>query len=257
MSACACIASPVTRMPSSARVSSSARAAERLVLPLGHRPLGDGDARAGAEGGDDMQGRAPRRPVERAAQRLAVDGEHPVAHSAEVVEKGCEGASEGGGIEQPEHPGEGVVAGQAILQAEEFPQQHLAVLDELAKSTQLSAPQTERPTRSPECRAARAAGIAPPRIGDLPRSRSATMRPPPKETSQNPDQPEKEALNFKCDSPGAAAARASADLKLPKGSPRPALGGRPPLRPPSSGSGHSPAEEAILPACWRGPWSAR
>ena len=61
---------------------------ERLVLPLGHRPLGDGDARAGAEGGDDMQGRAPRRPVERAAQRLAVDGEHPVAHSAEVVEKG-------------------------------------------------------------------------------------------------------------------------------------------------------------------------
>ena len=80
-----------------------------------------------------MQRRAARRPVEGAAQRLAVDGEHPVAGGAEIVEEGLEGAPEGGRIEQAEHPAEGVVARQAILQAQEFPQQRLAVLGELGE----------------------------------------------------------------------------------------------------------------------------
>jgi hypothetical protein len=63
---------------------------ERLVLAPGHRPLGDGDARAGAEGGDDVQGERPGRAVEGAPERLAVDGEHPVAGGAEIVEEGLE-----------------------------------------------------------------------------------------------------------------------------------------------------------------------
>ena len=44
--------------------------------------------------------------------------------------------------------------------------------------------------------------ISPPRIGDLAKGVSiSAMRPPP-ETMQNPDQPEREALFLKCDSPG-------------------------------------------------------
>jgi hypothetical protein len=52
--------------------------------------------------------------VEGPAQRLAVDGKHPVAGGAEVVEECFEGAPEGRRSEQTEHPGEGVVARQAI-----------------------------------------------------------------------------------------------------------------------------------------------
>ena len=77
--------------------------------------------RAGAEGENDVQRRAARRPIEGAAQGLAVDREHAVAGGAEIIEEGLEGAAEGGRIEQPEHPAEGVVAWQAIPQAEEFP----------------------------------------------------------------------------------------------------------------------------------------
>ena len=102
-----------------------------IVLPLGHRPLGDHYPRPAAEGGDDVQGRAAGRPVEGPAQRLAVDGEHPVAPGAEVIEEGLEDTAEGGRIEQAEDSAERVVARQPILQAQEFAEQRLTVIGEL------------------------------------------------------------------------------------------------------------------------------
>ena len=104
-----------------------------LVLALGHRPLRNRHPRARAEGGDDVEGRAARGAVERAPERLAVDGEHPVARRPEVVEEGFERPPEGGRVEQPEHPTEGVVARQSVLQAQEFPKERLAILGELGK----------------------------------------------------------------------------------------------------------------------------
>ena len=106
---------------------------QRLVLAVGHRPLRDRHAGAGAEGGDHVQRRAARGAVERAPQRLAVDGEHPVARRPEIVEEGLEAPREGGGVEQAEDAAEGVMARQAIPEAQEFPQQRLAVLGELGE----------------------------------------------------------------------------------------------------------------------------
>ena len=200
----ACIASPVTRRPSSASVSSSARAAEGLVLALGHRPLGDGDARTGAEGGDDVQRRAAGGAVEGAAQRLAVDGEHPVAGGAEVVEEGLEGAPEGRRIEQAEHPGEGVVARQAILQAQEFPQQRLAVLGELGEVDAALRAADRRDQRDrQDVEQLVPLRIAPPRVGDLSKRVDQGHASSIRNTWQNPDQPERKALFFKCNSPAA------------------------------------------------------
>ena len=95
-----------------------------------------------------MQRRAAGGAIEGAPQRLAVDGEHAVAGGAEIVEKGLEGAGEGRRIEQPEHPAEGVVARQAILQAQEFPQQRLAVLGEFREVDAALRAQTEATARS-------------------------------------------------------------------------------------------------------------
>jgi hypothetical protein len=49
-----------------------------------------------------VQGRAAGGAVEGAPERLAVDGEHPVAGGPEVVEEGLEAPCEGGRVEQPE-----------------------------------------------------------------------------------------------------------------------------------------------------------
>ena len=177
---------------------------EGLVLALGHRPLGDGNARAAAEGGDDVERRAARGAIEGAAQRLAVDGEHPVAGGAEIVEEDLEGASEGGRIEQAEHAGEGVVAGQAILQAEEFPEQRLAVRGELGEvDAALRAADRGHQRDRQDVEQRVPLGIAPPRVGDLSKGVDQGHVSSSRDTRKNPDQPETEALFFKCDSPGA------------------------------------------------------
>ena len=176
---------------------------EGLVLALGHRPLGDRNARAAAEGGDHVERRAARGAIEGAAQRLAVDGEHPVAGGAEIVEEDLEGASEGDRIEQAEHAGEGVVAGQAILQAEEFPEQRLAVRGELGEvDAALRAADRGHQRDRQDVEQRVPLGIAPPRVGDLSKGVDQGHASSSRDTRKNPDQPETEALFFKCDSPG-------------------------------------------------------
>ena len=171
---------------------------EGLVLALGHRLLGDGDPRAGAEGGDDVQRRAARRPVEGAAQGLAVDGEHAVAGGAEVVEEGLEDTTEGSRIEQPEHPGEGIMARQAILQAEEFPQERLAVLGELGEvDAALGAADRGDQRDRQNVQQLVPLRVAPPRVGDLSKRVDQRHASSIGDTWQNPHQPEREALFFK------------------------------------------------------------
>jgi hypothetical protein len=115
-----------------------------------------------------MQRRAPRRPVERAAQRLSIDGEHALADGADVIEEGLEGPPEGGGAEQPEHPAERVVARQAILEAQKFPQQRLAVLGELGEVHAALRPADRGDQRDrQDVEQLVALRIAPTRVGDL------------------------------------------------------------------------------------------
>lgn len=130
--------------------------------------MGDGDAGAGAEGGDDVQGRAARGAVEGAPQRLAVDGEHPVPGGAEFVEEGFERPHEGRRIEQAEHPAESVVARQAILQAQELPEQRLSVLGELGEvHAALGAADRRHQRDRQDVEQLKPLRIPPPRVRDL------------------------------------------------------------------------------------------
>lgn len=80
-----------------------------------------------------MQGRAPRRPVEAAAQRLAVNRQNPGPVAAQIVRKDLEHPAKSGGVQQAEQAAERVMAGQAILEARKFAQQRLPVLAKLGK----------------------------------------------------------------------------------------------------------------------------
>jgi hypothetical protein len=116
-----------------------------------------------------VQGRARRRPVEEALQRLAVDGEHPLAARGQVVEKRPEGLPEGGRVEQADDAADRVVARQTVLQAQEFLQERLAILGELSEvDATLGATDRgdERDRQIVEQRVP--LRIPPPRVGDLP-----------------------------------------------------------------------------------------
>ena len=127
-------------------------------------------------------------------------GEHPVAGGAEIVEEDLEGASEGDRIEQAEHAGEGVVAEQTILQAEEFPEPRLAVRGELGEvDAALRAADRGHQRDRQDVEQRVPLGIAPPRVGDLSKGVDQGHMSSSGDTRKNPDQPETEALFFKCD----------------------------------------------------------
>jgi hypothetical protein len=142
---------------------------EDLVLAFGDGLLPDRHPCAGPEGGDQVQGRAAGGAVERPAQGLAVDRQHPGPLGPEVVEERLEGAAERLRIEQPEDAAERVVARQAILQAKNSRKSTSRSSANSAKSTQLSAPQTDATSAivrmsSKSCRWAlprRGSGISP------------------------------------------------------------------------------------------------
>ena len=104
-----------------------------LVLAAGHGPLAEADPRIRPERRDDLQRRAARRAVEGAPQRLAVDRQHPRTVGTEVAKERLEGPPEGLRFEQVEDPAERVMAGQAVLQPQEFPQQWLPVAGEFGE----------------------------------------------------------------------------------------------------------------------------
>jgi len=227
-----------------------------LVLAVGDRPLGDRHAGAGPEGGDDVQGRAARGAVEGAAQRLAVDGEDPVARRPEVVEEGLEAAREGGGVEQAEDAAEGVVARQAVLQAQEFPQERLPILRELREVHAALRPADRRHQRDrQDIEQLVALRIPPPRVGDLSKrvdqSHGFLLQNP----WQNPNHTQREAPAFKCDSPVGRPERLFVRLsEHPHGSGRSPcddlLGQRPFSRRPGHLTGGRPRSEEDTP-----PWS--
>jgi hypothetical protein len=57
----------------------------------------------------------------------------PPAIGAEVFQDGLEGAAKGLRVRQPEQPAEGVVTGQAILKAQEFPKKTLPIRSKFRK----------------------------------------------------------------------------------------------------------------------------
>jgi hypothetical protein len=101
---------------------------------------------------------------------LARDGEHAVTVDAEVVGKGLEGAGKAGRVEQPAHPAEDVVARQALLQAQEFPQKRLAVLGEVREidATLRAADRGHQRARQ-DVEQRVPLGVPPPRGGELPK----------------------------------------------------------------------------------------
>jgi len=81
-----------------------------LVAARRHRRLAQHQPGVAGEGGDDVQRRGSGGAVERAAQRLAVDGHHPLTILAEAVQEPPEADAERRRIERPEQPAERVVA---------------------------------------------------------------------------------------------------------------------------------------------------
>ena len=84
-----------------------------------HQPLLDRPGR------DQMQSRAAGGSVKGMAQRLTVDRHHPFGGLREALHEIQEAGVALDRIEQPQHPAEGVVARDAVAQAQELPQKRL------------------------------------------------------------------------------------------------------------------------------------
>ena len=96
------------------------------------------------------------------------------------------------------------MAGQAIPEAEEFPEQRLAVLRELGEvDAALRAADRGDERDRKDVEQIVALGIASPRVGDPSKGVDQGHVSFFRHTSQNPDHPERKALFFKCDSPAA------------------------------------------------------
>src|SRR5215212_8058814 len=72
-----------------------------------------------------MQRRKPGHAVERAPQRLAIDGDNALAAFGELAHEGEKAGMELRRVEQAKHPREGVMAGNAVLQPQELAQERL------------------------------------------------------------------------------------------------------------------------------------
>src|SRR5215213_6367621 len=71
---------------------------------------------------DHMQRRLARGTIERAPQRLAVNGHHAPQALSEALHEAGEAGLERLRLEQAEHPAEGVMAGRAMTQAQKLAQ---------------------------------------------------------------------------------------------------------------------------------------
>ena len=87
-----------------------------------------------------MQGRGAGGGVKRAPERLAVDCHHALAALGKALHELGEAGPELLGVEQTEHPAEGVVAGHAVRQGKELPQEAPFSCPNSAMSAQLSPP---------------------------------------------------------------------------------------------------------------------
>jgi hypothetical protein len=79
---------------------------------------------------DHVQGRGVGGGVKRAPERLAVDCHHALAALGKALHELGKAGPELLGVEQAEHPAEGVVAGHAVRQSEKLPQETLLQLPE-------------------------------------------------------------------------------------------------------------------------------
>src|SRR3954451_8562762 len=79
-------------------------------------------------------------PVEGAPQRLAIDGDHALQALGEALHKACEAGFERHRVEKPEDSAKGIVAGNAVPQAQELPQERLFTSPNSAISEQSLPP---------------------------------------------------------------------------------------------------------------------
>lgn len=143
-----------------------------------------------------MQREFARGPVEGAPQCLAVDRHHALQAFGEVLHKARETGFERRRIEEPEHSAEGVVAGDAVPQAKELPQERLLnFADQRHVRAVLAAGQ-----HGAECDQQKlmqvVAGILPPGIDDLGEagdeffhSRASTLNPRLESCHASPSNP--------------------------------------------------------------------
>lgn len=177
-----------------------------LVLAAGHGPLAEADPRIRPERRDDLQRRAARRAVEGAPQRLAVDRQHPRTVGTEVAKERLEGPSEGLRFEQAEDPAERVMAGQAVLQPQEFPQQRLPVAGEFGEIHATLPPADRGHQRDrQDIEQVMAPRIAPARVGHGAEDRvqRGHRKTPAGRPPETPDNPSPTVPFLKCDSPAA------------------------------------------------------
>ncbi len=114
-----------------------------LVLARRHPSLPDAQTRVAAEGGDHMQGRAPRRTIERAAQRLAVNGQNAGPVRAQIDQKRLERPPKATGSSSRNTRENVSWLGKPFSSARNSRSRRSRSSANSAKSTQLSAPQTD------------------------------------------------------------------------------------------------------------------
>src|SRR3954469_23990977 len=107
--------------PLSDSSSSSFGTADLVGLAI-DRHLTEQQALLSGPGMDHMQRRLARDAIERAPQRLAVDGHHAPQALGETLHEAGEAGLERLRVEQTEHSAEGVMAGRTMPQAQELAQ---------------------------------------------------------------------------------------------------------------------------------------
>src|SRR3954464_10055155 len=107
--------------PLSDSSSSSFGTADLVGLAV-DRHLTEQQALLRGPGMDHMQRRLARDAIERAPQRLAVNGHHPPQGLGETLHEAAEAGLERLRVEQAEHSAEGVMAGSAMTQAQKLAQ---------------------------------------------------------------------------------------------------------------------------------------
>src|SRR3954451_22712932 len=111
-----------------------------LVRLVAHRPLSKHEALLGCPGRDQMQRRGSRRSVKGAPQGLTVERHHTRPALGKVAHERQKAGVELLWTEQPEHPRDRVVAGNAVLQGQELAQERLFSLSEQGHVRAVLAP---------------------------------------------------------------------------------------------------------------------
>ena len=129
-----------------------------LVRLLVGRHLAKQQAIADRPGAHQMQRGFLCRPVEGASQRLAIDRDHALRRSGEVLHEAQEAGVELHGIEQPKYAAEGVVAGDAMAEPQKLAQECFLGMAEQRHVGAIFAPQSmvQRAIIRISCRSCRA-----------------------------------------------------------------------------------------------------